>query len=873
MTAQTKGHLARNYSSNSTVLEPSRDIGPYGLANRPYKILDALHEVVSRTTDILISFYPLIDTIHLLVPKPIALSFFCATGHSRRKFVHVYTTFPEDQPLDDFLRRFGTNGFAKLAGNMIEIPRPAGSRSDKFYLLVSAVKRNASAIEPYREAAVASVSGRHHLPPNSNQAQDIWLFRRLFDELRADATQPLSKRTLEVLNRNLSQRRQALQDSKEKKGKPPVERAHAETKHQIEGEHTDDAPNKWPEGHREFGEFIRPMLDEALSDIWDVEPLRAEQNTPFPNLFCVFRYALPPGQHRGGFTYDARIVLARHQCQKIDEWLMHKPIFKSYSDLPGMDRRSKNHLFRSHFRSDAQRVRSTLEEPVSRHFRSISDTVFQSGLIDFSDEISFGAHRSTRHSPIEEPRGSPRSSDTAVDEERKKAEALILGQHGLNLFYVPVHIGGVPWISLFSMNNDSGRIDSEVWRSQYHLYRGLIPAIAANLRRLGQHYYRKALAVILEDVLAGAKSANVFDALNRRWAHLTTFFPYPQVWALPAQGKQLDFRMPDEGHPTLLELRPNLNPCFVEGKLAFDTLDEMLLKETLQSVANRVTSENANRSRALQLGGERERIDVAHSSKNMMNSITSLIRAAKKDLLEPELNQENLWNAEQYSLFIGQDYGVLQRMMEMASSDTGGDIAPILARLTNAQLIDLVELCVRYITAVSQIVYSENRQYFVGGKPVTGVFPSDILETLKSRIQSIYDSWNLDYTSGEWEFRADPLFCTMFFIFREIVDNTRPRLTETASEGPQERYFDLQISHPLTASKTGRVLTFVQRAPRGCKSSSDSPFLGADRAASVDRFNRRYGMGSVLRLAEIRTMPPRETDDWYIFELTVVFGQ
>src|SRR5439155_23135452 len=86
-------------------------------------------------------------------------------------------------------------------------------------------------------------------------------------------------------------------------------------------------------------------------------------------------------------------------------------------------------------------------------------------------------------------------SDLEDDRRRKAAERLVLDEVGSRVFYVPIHVGGIPWLGLLILEDEVREKDATDanWEESYHLYRGLVTTIGQQLRLSSQNAYSAAL--------------------------------------------------------------------------------------------------------------------------------------------------------------------------------------------------------------------------------------------------------------------------------------------------------------------------------------------------------------------------------------------
>jgi hypothetical protein len=287
----------------------------------------------------------------------------------------------------------------------------------------------------------------------------------------------------------------------------------------------------------EIWELLAPMrrvLDDALADFLE-SPLIDKLNRrdlPFPNIFCVVQTKIS-SPRRTHFDYTARVLLSYIQKERI-------------GGACGQD-------YCDH-----------LEYPLGPSVRSIADSVFASGIIDFSSEGP-GEGRD---------RGGSKSAKSP-DSLRRVAEKCVYGRIASDpkVFYIPVHIGGVPWLSLFTLTEMLGGEEAQTlsWTHNYGLYVTLIPRINNRVRAGVKRLYINLLGDRLADELMYSDGSNLFGRINRTWKRVAYVYPHKVAVLVPADKGKGDFELPD-GSWARLEL--NDNPYYTRQiQIEHDFLD------------------------------------------------------------------------------------------------------------------------------------------------------------------------------------------------------------------------------------------------------------------------------------------------------------
>lgn len=176
---------------------------------------------------------------------------------------------------------------------------------------------------------------------------------------------------------------------------------------------------------------------------------------------------------------------------------------------------------------------STLETMLGKNDRSIADFIFSSGLVAFSGRV--------------------RSSLDLIDKDNEEArnrhaveyklyKTVILGlphsqltpNEDLFTFYIPIHVGGIPWIGLFTFTRQFPVVDDEAWNHNYHLYRDVLPRVASQIREGAKQAYTTLLADELTNQLTrfGLKAITAEElvlSVNAGWKRIAQVYPFDKV--------------------------------------------------------------------------------------------------------------------------------------------------------------------------------------------------------------------------------------------------------------------------------------------------------------------------------------------------------
>ena len=226
-----------------------------------------------------------------------------------------------------------------------------------------------------------------------------------------------------------------------------------------------------------------------------------------------------------------------------------------------------------------------LQAPLPPSARSIADTPLTRGCVDFSlpnerkqpewsrqyyigHESLVGIHRESGENALYETVFKQKHADE-------------------NIFYVPLHIGGIPWIALFTFNQ--GDRSPESMMRNYQIYRDLIPVLSESLSAATQAAFAESLSEIATITFEKHFGAPTFlESTNTIWNIISHLFPYPRP-RLTAEGDQgEEIKLPGFEHRLFL--------VFSErgSRLPYRLLEKQSLRHTveqqLQKAALRIQS-------------------------------------------------------------------------------------------------------------------------------------------------------------------------------------------------------------------------------------------------------------------------------------------
>ncbi|MFC1552629.1 hypothetical protein ACFL6P_08725, partial [Candidatus Latescibacterota bacterium] len=226
---------------------------------------------------------------------------------------------------------------------------------------------------------------------------------------------------------------------------------------------------------KEFLEPIRLVLDDVFSDSIRAGHLTMTKGSlEYPNIFAVIRTS-PSSKPRynKAFRYTAGLLLLSEMKRALQDWCvnscLHELQYTKHNCPLGF--------------TIADDCISILEQPLSLNSRSVSDLVFSSGVVDFGRKASeYGWDFSV--------------AGDDHDEDRRNAERCIYPSKG-SLFYIPIHVGGTTWISIFTFTHEDPYLSPKAWHHNYSFYRDLVQKVAEMIRQKAHDVYTNLIAKTL----------------------------------------------------------------------------------------------------------------------------------------------------------------------------------------------------------------------------------------------------------------------------------------------------------------------------------------------------------------------------------------
>ncbi|MCY3019713.1 MAG: hypothetical protein NTW87_11875 [Planctomycetota bacterium] len=255
---------------------------------------------------------------------------------------------------------------------------------------------------------------------------------------------------------------------------------------------------------------ILPILDSfrgALDDVFAEamsEPMQLRGHKPaLGNVFCAVRSVVSGSLRHGWFPYTAALLLSRKQQSDLQKWCDTGCRSSKGRPCP---------LNRKH----TQTCVNALEGALGLRSRSVADAALCSGVIDFARQPGDSLWDRA-------------DSEDASDQARVTVERCIYPPRTrASLYYVPIHVGGMPWLAVFTFTATNY---SDRWMHNYTFYRDIIQQAGARLRlEAKQEYIRQLVRLALPDLQSWSKTpTEIESAVGPKWDLLARVFPFPRV--------------------------------------------------------------------------------------------------------------------------------------------------------------------------------------------------------------------------------------------------------------------------------------------------------------------------------------------------------
>lgn len=298
---------------------------------------------------------------------------------------------------------------------------------------------------------------------------------------------------------------------------------------------------------------FRVALDDVFADSFRSDQLKIRKGSlQYPNVFAVVR-TCPTSSRRynGMFDYTAGLLLLSEMKSALRQWCAHT----CAHELDGYHGQCPLHF------SNADQCLTAFEQPLGLHSRSVSDLVFSSGIVDFGRQAS-------------EEKWDVSVAGDDLDEQRRAIEQCVYPS-GWRLFYIPVHVGGTPWLALFTFTPQDPASDPGAWHHNYSFYRDLAQKAAALIRQEAHDAYAGLLAKHLVKNMESwvTPMATMVSHINQDAQRLSQVYPFPLVSLAEGQQAPNDIFIPGRGVVTL-----NFNPNpFFQRQVSWNLGDEQAI--------------------------------------------------------------------------------------------------------------------------------------------------------------------------------------------------------------------------------------------------------------------------------------------------------
>lgn len=347
---------------------------------------------------------------------------------------------------------------------------------------------------------------------------------------------------------------------------------------------------------KEISDLLLPMrnlLDEVFFDLKKSHVFQVvEDDFDIVKLFAVVR-TVPSSRSRynGFFNYTASLLLSVNQYSAIRQLLE-----------------------KERSRSRAEQLMEYLESPLGLEDRSVADIVFSSGNVGFGGRVGSEV--------LDVASGKVAKQRQDVEDFVYKRIHQVDKEADLHVFYVPVHVGGVPWLAFFTFTDKVPRNDHESWKRNYRIYRDVIPKVTSQIRTGTKEIYLRLLADKLTAHLHSWKvGAYPVEELGRRvsedWQKINQIYPYDRV-QLEGVGNKEEERLGemmlrlDEGCDMFIKVMEG--STFLRRDVNYDLLDKERIKKACDAAVQRY----------LRLSTSLQQQTAAYNTHNLRNPLIRL---------------------------------------------------------------------------------------------------------------------------------------------------------------------------------------------------------------------------------------------------------
>lgn len=249
----------------------------------------------------------------------------------------------------------------------------------------------------------------------------------------------------------------------------------------------------------EIKELLEPMrlaLDEILIDIGKIGD-RLTLPSTLPNIFVAIRvYRKMEKLRKEKYDYTAMLMLQEKTKDGIENWCKTG----TYPDCI-----SKGKGYKDCVNALQQILGDT---------RVSADLVFASGIITF---------------------GVPTIANKKAEVEKegqsaRDTEKCIYFEMDPYLTYFPIHIGGSPWLAMYTLTKNSEEISWETWRHNYLFYRQVLQNVPGLIKQRSQQIYLYLTSEKVIDAIRRAYNNSSFlEAVNLSMIKVAQVYPFPLI--------------------------------------------------------------------------------------------------------------------------------------------------------------------------------------------------------------------------------------------------------------------------------------------------------------------------------------------------------
>jgi hypothetical protein len=350
-------------------------------------------------------------------------------------------------------------------------------------------------------------------------------------------------------------------------------------------------------------ESLRHSLDDIFLELEGELNISVRSDMPLGNLFCVVRTVQSNRLRMNAFPYTANLLLSSSQRDRFREWC------PNYCKGDLCQRTG----------SSIDKCLLSLEHPLSNNSRSAADVTFCTGIIDFGREPNDRIWDCV-------------DLENSLERQRVAIETAIYPKEA-GLYYVPVHVNGLPWLVLFTFTPipKTEALEQERWEHNFLVYQTVTHKAVAFLRWRAEEAYLEELvsAAFGKSISWHLPQAQVLKQINDLWCAATKVFPFPrfrlEVFQTEGTSKvryELP-RIPGKSERWQIEIDQSESP-FGNPQVQWAIIDPSIL---LQKLVGKMSAQILRWGDISRQESDRLIANVKH---NIMTPIGDLIDAAKR---------------------------------------------------------------------------------------------------------------------------------------------------------------------------------------------------------------------------------------------------